>query len=193
MSELQGRKTHGLAITSLVLGCFFLIPLLGFVLGFLAVVFGIIALVSISNNKQAYKGTGLAVAGLVMGVIGIIIIPIIAMLVAIAVPNFLRAKASANEAQAQATLQTIAAAAISYSAVNGRYPRADSDLLRADPPYLSESYDGKTISGYTYSVIFTPDSYKAIATPETCYATGTKIFTMRDGELSESSCSKTTY
>ncbi|MDD4955217.1 MAG: DUF4190 domain-containing protein [Candidatus Omnitrophica bacterium] len=188
MSELQKRKTHGLAVTSLVLGCFFLVPLLGFALGFLAVIFGIIALVSISNNKQAYKGSGMAIAGLIMGVIGIIIVPIIAILLAIAIPNFVRASLSANEAGAQANLTAVSAAATSYRATNGRYPREDSDLLRAVPPYLSVAYNGKTIDGYTYTVIFTPDSYKITAVPETCNVTGKKVFIVRDGEFSESDC-----
>lgn len=188
MNELHKQKTSGLAIASLVLGCLFLIPFIGILFSLLAIIFGIIALVKISNNKQAYKGSGLAIGGLVLGVIGIIIIPIIAMLAAIAIPNFLRARVSANEVSAQATIHTIASAATLYSAENGRYPQKDSDLAYANPPYLNQSYDNNTVNGYTYSVRFAPDSYTIIATPETCYATGTKIFTMKDGEVSEDKC-----
>ncbi|MFA5338052.1 MAG: DUF4190 domain-containing protein [Candidatus Omnitrophota bacterium] len=188
MNEVPQKKTSGLAIASLVLGCFFLIPFIGFVLGLLAVIFGIIALVIISNNKQTCKGNGLAIAGIVLGVISIIIIPIIAILAAIAIPNLLRARAGANEAQAQATVRTIATAATSYNAENGRYPQKDSDLAYANPPYLSQSYDNKTVNGYTYSIRFAPDGYTIIAAPETCYVTGTKIFTMKDGEISENKC-----
>jgi type II secretory pathway pseudopilin PulG len=154
----------------------------------LAVLFGIIALVTISNNRQTSKGGGLAIAGIVLGVIGIIIVPIIALLAAIAIPNLLRARLSANEAQAQATVRTIATAAISYSAGNGCYPQKDSDLAYANPPYISQSYDGKTVNGYIYSVKFNPDSYSIIASPENCYVTGTKVFTMKDGEITESEC-----
>ena len=188
MNELPKKKTSGFAISSLVLGCLFLIPFLGLLFSLLAIVFGIVALVKISNNKQVCKGTGLAVSGLVLGVIGIIIIPIIAMLAAIAIPSFLRARVSANEASAQVTIHTIATAAMSYSIENGQYPKKDSDLAYANPPYLSQSYDNKTVNGYTYSVKFAPNSYTIIAAPETCYATGTKIFTMKDGEISENKC-----
>ncbi len=188
MGALPGQKTSGLAIASLVLGCFFLIPFIGFIFGMLAVLFGIIALVTISNNRQTSKGGGLAIAGIVLGVIGIIIVPIIALLAAIAIPNLLRARLSANEAQAQATVRTIATAAISYSAGNGCYPQKDSDLAYANPPYISQSYDGKTVNGYIYSVKFNPDSYSIIASPENCYVTGTKVFTMKDGEITESEC-----
>ncbi|MCK9573422.1 MAG: DUF4190 domain-containing protein, partial [Candidatus Omnitrophica bacterium] len=182
------KKTSGFAIASLVLGCLFLIPFLGLLFSLLAIIFGIVALVKISNNKQVCKGTGLAVSGLVLGVIGIIIIPIIAMLAAIAIPNLLRARAVANEAQAQATIRTIVSAATSYNTENGRYPQKDSDLAYANPPYLSQSYDNKTVNGYTYSVKFAPNSYTIVAAPESCYATGTKIFTMKDGEISENKC-----
>lgn len=188
MNELPKQKTSGLAVASLVLGCLLLIPFIGIIFSLLAVIFGIIALVTISNNKQAYKGSGLAIGGLVMGVVGIIIIPMIALLAAIAIPNLLRARLYANEAQAEATIHTIAAAAMSYSAANGRYPQGDSDLAYANPPYLSQSYDNKTISGYTYSVRFAPDSYTITAAPETCYTTGIKIFTMRNGKISDSKC-----
>jgi type II secretory pathway pseudopilin PulG len=193
MNELQKQKTHGLAIASLVLGCLFLIPFIGILFSLLAIIFGIIALVTISNNKQTYKGNGLAITGLVLGVLGIIIIPIIALLAAIAIPNLLRARVVTNEAQAQATIRTISTAAMSYSAESGRYPQKDSDLAYANPPYINQSYDGQTVNGYTYSVRFTPDSYTIVASPETCYATGTKVFTMKDGELSERKCESTRY
>jgi len=188
MNELLKQKTHGLAIASLVLGCLSLIPLIGLLFSLLAIIFGVIALVTISNNKQTYKGVGLAIGGLALGFIGILMIPIIAMLLAITIPNVLRARTSANDAYAQATIRTIATAATSYSATNGRYPKTDLDLVESNPPYISRVYNGETIHGYAYSVKFSPDSYTIVATPETCYATGTKIFTMKDGEISENKC-----
>lgn len=188
MNEAGKQKTHGLAIASLVLGCLFLFPFLGVLFSLLAVIFGIIALVAISKNGVIYKGRGLAIGGLVLGSIGVILIPIVALFMAIAIPNFLRARAMANESQAQATMHSIAAAAMSYTAANGRYPRSDSDLALANPPYINQSYDGQTIHGYKFSVRFAPNGYTIIATPETCYATGTKIFTMKDGEISEEKC-----
>ncbi|MDD5195562.1 MAG: DUF4190 domain-containing protein [Candidatus Omnitrophica bacterium] len=189
MSELPKQKTHGLAIASLVLGCLILIPLIGMIFSLLAIVFGIIALVAISKNKEVYKGGGLAITGLVLGVVGIVIIPVMLGLVAaIAIPNFLRARATANEAGAQASIRTISTAAMLYREQNGRYPNDDSDLAYANPPYLSGSYNDKTLYGYKYSVKFSPQNYTITAEPENCITTGTKIFTIKDGEFSESRC-----
>lgn len=76
MSEGQQKKTLGMAIASLVFGCFLLIPLLGLVFSIPAIILGIIALVKIGHNKETLKGSGLAIAGIILGAIGIIIIPI---------------------------------------------------------------------------------------------------------------------
>jgi hypothetical protein len=62
-------QTSGFAVASLVLGIigFFLNPL-----SILAVIFGAIAL-SQSGKNPAFRGKGMAVAGLVMGIIVIIL------------------------------------------------------------------------------------------------------------------------
>ena len=188
MSTPVQQKTHGLAIASLVLGCLVLIPLLGIIFSLLALIFGIIAISAISKNKETYKGSGLAISGIVLGSIGIIIIPIIALLAAIAIPNFLRARVNANELHAASVVRTISTAAESYKATNGQYPQKEEDLVSKDSQYLNETYNNKTLNGYTYSVTFTSGNYTISAAPEKCYVTGTKIFTMKTGELSESKC-----
>jgi len=187
MTEVQ-KKTLGLAIASLVFGCLFIVPLLGIIFGLTAVILGIIALVKISNNRDSLKGKGLAIAGISLGALGIIMVPIFAMLAAIAIPNLLRAKVSANEASAEASVMTLSTAAEAYAAANGRYPDDEYDLVYAEPPYLSSSYNNKTIVGYTYSVGFYSDGYEIIAEPERCGTTGFKVFTNRNGETLASNC-----
>ena len=74
------QGTNGFAIASLVLGC--LIWIEGFT-GILAVVFGHVALSQIKKTNQG--GRGLAIAGLVLGYIGIaFLLVIIILFVAIA-------------------------------------------------------------------------------------------------------------
>ena len=87
MTEVQ-KKTLGLAIASLICGCFFFIPFLvslisgsfffipfaGNPLGLLAIVLGIVALVKISKNKDILKGKGLAITGIVLAVMPFVII-----------------------------------------------------------------------------------------------------------------------
>jgi type IV pilus assembly protein PilA len=191
MSEAQ-KKTLGMAIASLVFGCLVLIPILGIPFAITAIVLGIIALNKISNNKDTLQGKGLAISGIVLGGIGIILIPIIAMLAAIAIPNLLRARLNANEANAQATLKTLTTAAESYAAVNnGEYPSSARSLTIAEPPYLNENYTSGTYQGYKFSCEFDSNNYECIATPTSCDTTGTKIYTIeKKGMLSEADCTK---
>ena len=94
-----------------------------------------------------------------------IVVAIIALIAAIAIPNLLRARQTANEASAQATLKTIAAAFEMYAAVNeGMYPTDESALINpaAGPPYLSRSYNGMVVQGYTYAYITLDSSSYAV-------------------------------
>ncbi|MBU0694496.1 MAG: DUF4190 domain-containing protein [Candidatus Omnitrophica bacterium] len=189
MSSVK-KKTLGIAIASLVCGCLILIPLLGAILAIAALTLGIIALVKISKNKETLKGQGLAIAGIVLGSIGIILIPIIALLSAIAIPNFLRARMNASNASAEATLRALSTAAESYATVNkGEYPLSVFDLTTAEPPYLSRNYLAEPHQGYKFTCDFNPSSYECKATPETCGTTGTKIYIIKaGGEISQSDC-----
>ena len=64
--EHENQQTNGMAVSSLVLGILGvvlnLIPLLPYLLGILAIVFGMMG-----NKKE--NGKGMAVAGLILGVI----------------------------------------------------------------------------------------------------------------------------
>ena len=62
------RTTSGFAIASLVLGILLCTGIFG---GILAVVFGNLALARIDASHGAVKGRGLAIAGIVLGWIGI--------------------------------------------------------------------------------------------------------------------------
>jgi len=114
-----------------------------------------------------------------------IVVAIIALLAAIAIPNLLRARVNANETAAQATLKTIATAIESYaSANNGNYPTAIADLTGATPPYLNEDYTDATRSGYNFACgTLAVGSYSCTATPETAGTTGTKTFTVTTGAV----------
>ncbi|MFH1876414.1 MAG: DUF4190 domain-containing protein [Candidatus Omnitrophota bacterium] len=96
MSE-ENKKTVGFGIASLVLGCLILIPILGMLFALLAIIFGIVALVQISGHKETLKGKGLATSGIVLGGIGLVLLPIVAIMLAIAIPAFMRAKERARE------------------------------------------------------------------------------------------------
>ncbi|MCF7916656.1 MAG: DUF4190 domain-containing protein [Candidatus Omnitrophica bacterium] len=189
MSETE-KKTLGMAIVSLVFGCLVLIPILGIPFSIVAIILGIIALNKISNNKDTLKGKGLAISGIILGGIGIILIPIMAMLAAIAIPNLLRARMNANEAGAEATLKTLAVAAESYAADNnGEYPFSVYTLTTAEPPYLNQNYASGTHLGYKFSCEFESNNYECVAIPEDCNTSGTKTYTIKKGrEIISTSC-----
>ena len=111
-----------------------------------------------------------------------IVVAIIALLAAIAIPNLLRAKVSANDALAKATLRSISTASEAYAtANNGNYPLNIASLTTATPPYLNSNYCAATISGYTYACGMASTGYTNTATPATVGTTGTTTYTISTG------------
>ena len=64
----------------------------------------------------------------------LIVVAIILIIAAIAIPNLLRSKMAANEASAVGTLRTINTASVSFSTTYGNYPPALSDLGPSTSP-----------------------------------------------------------
>jgi prepilin-type N-terminal cleavage/methylation domain-containing protein len=118
-----------------------------------------------------------------------IVVAIIALLAAIAIPNLLRQRITANESAAQATLRTISTAFETYAASHdGQYPTdVAAQLVGVTPPYLNENYFTKCIvaspcSGYVYSNdAFAVTGYKIYGRPTSCTTSGTKSFTVTTG------------
>lgn len=111
-----------------------------------------------------------------------IVVAIIALLAAIAIPNLLRAKISANDALAKATLRSLSTSSESYATSNsGNYPGNMTSLTGATPPYLNQSYCGSTASGYTFTCTFGPSTYVYVGTPVTVGTSGTTTFTISTG------------
>jgi len=111
-----------------------------------------------------------------------IVVAIIALLAAIAIPNLLRARVNANEANAQATLRTISTAAESFAGANaGNYPTAITDLTGANPPYLNANPIG-TSQGYTFACgTLAATGYSCTAAAASCNNTGNNDYTMTTG------------
>src|SRR6204780_4478782 len=89
-------QTSGKAVTSLVCGLF----LFAFPFSILAIIFGHLGVSEIRRSAGRLKGEGIAIAGLILGYVGLAIIPVILIIAAIAIPNLLRARIAANEASA---------------------------------------------------------------------------------------------
>ena len=104
--------TSAKAIGSLVCGIFFFfLPA-----SILAIVLGHLSISEIRKSAGRVKGQGIATAGLILGYLGVVLIPFILIIAAIAIPNLLRAKTAANEASAVGTLRTMNTAIVTYAA-----------------------------------------------------------------------------
>jgi prepilin-type N-terminal cleavage/methylation domain-containing protein len=116
-----------------------------------------------------------------------IVIAIIALLAAIAIPYLLRARVTTNESAAQNILRTLSSALDAYAAANnGLYAPADGTttdtyMTSQTPPYLNQAYCGQTLNGYTYGCTIDKTTYSLTARPTSCTTSGTKSFTMTTG------------
>ena len=113
-----------------------------------------------------------------------IVVAIIALLAAIAIPNLLRARISANDALAKSTLRTLSTSSETFATANsGNYPGAETSLTGATPPYINTSYCNQTIAGFTYACTMSLGGYTFTSTPVTVGTTGTTVFTMTTGGI----------
>jgi len=118
-----------------------------------------------------------------------IVVAIIALLAAIAIPNVLRGRTSANESAAVGNIRALVSSLEMYRSVNNSYPDAfRGDMYTAaTPDFGPPSFDldiqtgAQTVQGYNYR--FTPTGtepnvtqYTLTATPQTALRTGTRSF-----------------
>ena len=122
-----------------------------------------------------------------------IVVAIVALLAAIAIPGLLRARVNANESAAQSTLKTISTGAESFAAANnGGYPAIMDDMVTANPPYLTEDFTDvlrQPRQGYNFACTLTATSYLCTAVPADFIGgadstgTGTRSFAICTGAL----------
>lgn len=112
-----------------------------------------------------------------------IVVAIIALLAAIAIPNLLRARLAANESAALAALKTVASAAHTFRAANPGYPANLSALFTGlTPPYIDGVLASGTKQGYMFSLSGTDQvganfqGFSANAWPVTAGTTGNRYF-----------------
>jgi prepilin-type N-terminal cleavage/methylation domain-containing protein len=106
----------------------------------------------------------------------LIVVAIIGILAAIAIPNLLSARRAANEASAQSALRTIHNCQATYRATNGDLDFGTLDDLKVQ--YLTDSVLASgTKSGYTFAVTPTVATY-----PAQFYTTAVPIATSGVGQ-----------
>src|SRR4051794_33883407 len=108
----QPAQTDGGAIASMVLGIASVVLCLSFLAGIPAIIVGHLSLSRIKKSMGRLKGEGMALTGLILGYISL---PFILIIAAIAIPNLLRARTTANEAAAASTVRMLNTSQITYS------------------------------------------------------------------------------
>jgi len=108
-----------LGVLSILLSVFAGIP---------AVIFGHLSRASIRRSMGQLKGDGMAMAGLITGYISLFLLPFVAGIVFVAVPNVFRTKIVANESSVISTLKTIHVSAASYQVEHDEYPASLQEL-----------------------------------------------------------------
>jgi type II secretory pathway pseudopilin PulG len=111
-----------------------------------------------------------------------VVVVIIALLAAIAIPNLLRARVNSNESMAQATLRAISNALENYYSINNSYPSTTTILIGIPSPYLSKDYFSGIYGGYVYQASLMDYDYSVIATPIS-NAFGSKTYTISTAGL----------
>ena len=110
-----------------------------------------------------------------------IVVAIIALLAAIAIPNLLRARLNANESAAIAAMQTIVTAQISWRTSNSTYCSNLFNLSNASPPYIDSVLGNGQKQGYNFAITnATSTQFVAIANPVTPGRTGNRRFCTSD-------------
>jgi type IV pilus assembly protein PilA len=106
-----------------------------------------------------------------------IVVAIIAIIAAIAIPNLLRSRLQSNESAAIGNLRTINGAQTAFHSANSRYAATFAEMTTpaSGPPFLDGDWTVAK-SGYNYTMAGVQDSYTANADPVTMDTTGSRGF-----------------
>jgi competence protein ComGC len=150
---LPQPRNNKLAVSSLVLGILSLVLCgIGVLFAIPGLICGFTGMSRVKKSGGLEKGHGLALAGTVMSGTALVMFPIIALLAAIAVPNFVKARTMAQKNACIANLRQIDAAkanwALDNKKKNDETPSA-SDLYGPNK-YIAQ--DLKCPAGGVYSI-----------------------------------------
>lgn len=141
MSEGQ-KKTLGIAIASLVCGCCFFLPLIGLLASPAALILGIVAVNKISKNQEMLKGRGLAIAGIVLGSLGLLCF---VLGLGVVLPRIAtRTQQARNNAMARSDVEANLPIALKfYELDSGRFPTQEEGLdALIEKPSSASNWNG---------------------------------------------------
>jgi type IV pilus assembly protein PilA len=114
----------------------------------------------------------------------LIVVAIILIIAAIAIPNLLRSKMAANEASAVGSMRTMNTSSVAFSTTYGNYPTKLSDLGPSSAPSstAADLIDSALVTGsksgytFTFSAASPYQAYSIQAGPTTPGVTGQRYF-----------------
>ena len=106
----------------------------------------------------------------------LIVIGIIVVLAALAIPNLIRARMNANEASAVASVRSLVTAAHNWRTVNPNYPTDATVLASASPPYIDSVLGAGLKQGYSFSLTGAAVNFSVVASPVNPTITGNRYF-----------------
>ena len=117
----------------------------------------------------------------------LIVTGIISLISAIAIPNIIALKRTANEAAAKSNLRALSSAAETASVSLGHYPVTLEEFQRfinAAPIYCADMVGTQTaVQGYNYSCTMDITGYTLTASPVTLGTTGNVTYTATAGGI----------
>jgi len=156
-------KTSGLAIAGLVLGILGVTCLLPIIGPLLALILSSVALSQINKSGGSVTGQGQAIAGVVLGGIGMILIPIVAIFAAMLLPALAQAQFKAREAVCIMNVKQIGLSCALYADEHsGTLPRKLDDLKPYTPstkPFICPQARDNT--GYSYAFVGVTNKWQA--------------------------------
>jgi type II secretory pathway pseudopilin PulG len=192
------NPSKGLAIFALVLGIinFLTIGLLG-IGTILGAIVGWVAMKRAKRDPMRYGGQGMAIAGFVLSIVGLVSFAFVGIIAAIAVPNLLAARRAANEGMAIRSLRQISSAEAMYQSNFGKYATLEE---LAEQNLIDAALATGTKSGYRFAIELTAEQsvegYAVTGVPVTYHSTGNRSFyidesqVVRGGDISGGPASK---
>lgn len=112
-----------------------------------------------------------------------IVVAIIGLLAAIAIPNLLRARMNANEGAVKLDLRTFSSANEAFRAAQNppTYAANIAALTGAVPAYLDTSWGAPAKHGYVFAYAANVNQYSLLASPQTIGQTANNSFCIDQG------------
>ena len=146
-------KTNKFAITSLVLGILSVVLCAaGILFAIPGLIFGFLGMSRVKKSGGTEKGHGLALAGTIMSGVGLVMFPVIALLMAIAIPNFVKARAAAQSNGCAANLRSIDGAKATWALENKKTQSETPEPGDLFGPGKYIKQEPKCPAGGTYSL-----------------------------------------